>query len=161
MNSGLNKISVRKFDEYAEITVFCPACKKDIKVRVNYEKRDNASRFPFEFLYVHGDKANRHGITLYLDKHMQVRGSEVLRNIETDPSDLEESKIFPIQKGKISPMARTLGMISKKEFEILELCNGQHSIYDISKKKELSLTEANTILAKLSNKSFVNLDKHD
>lgn len=130
-------------------------------VRVSYEKRDNASRFPFEFLYVHGDKNNRHGITLYLDKHMQVRGSEVLRNIETDPSDIMESKMFPIQKGRISPMARTLGMISKKEFDILQLCDGSNSIYDISKKKQLSLTEANTILAKLNDKSFVTIDKRD
>ncbi|MBD3352078.1 MAG: hypothetical protein GF364_11380 [Candidatus Lokiarchaeota archaeon] len=151
-------MSVRKLEDYAEISLFCPECRKNITLKVSYEHRDRAERFPFEYLYVHGEGGNKHAITLYLDKDMQVRGTELMRNIETDESDIQETKMFPIKKGKVSPMARSLGMISQKEFEILEMCNGKSSVYAISQEKNISLVEINKIVQKLKDKSFLEIN---
>lgn len=153
-------MSVKKLEDYAEITIFCNHCKKNIVIKVDYKYRDTADRFPFEYLFVHGDSKDKHGITLYIDKDMQVRGTELMRCIETDSSLTEESKIYPKQKGKISPIARGLGMISQIEFEILDLCDGNTSVFSIAEKKNINLQEINKILQKLHRKNFIELEKH-
>jgi aminopeptidase-like protein len=152
-------LSVKKCKDYAEITIFCNRCNKNITLKIDYKHRDKADRFPFEYLYVHGESNDKHGITLYIDKDMQVRGTELMRTIETDSNPEEESKIFPKQKGKVSPMARSLGMISKNEFEILDLCDGKTSVFTIAQKKNLKLGDINKIIQKLQDKSYIELVK--
>jgi uncharacterized protein YcgL (UPF0745 family) len=150
-------MSVRKREDYAEISVFCNQCKKQLILKVENSRRDSADRFPFEYLYIHGEP--QHALTLYLDKDMQVRGVELVKNINMDKPDVEEAKLIPQRKGNISPMARSLGMISQKEFEVWELCDGKISIYDISQKKTITLPEINRIFAKLKEKGLVDIKK--
>ncbi|MHA1340468.1 MAG: hypothetical protein ACTSRZ_09595 [Promethearchaeota archaeon] len=154
-------MSVRYFDNYAEIEVKCPICKQKVKVKVDYIHRKKAERFPFEFLYLHGDASSKHGLTLYLDKDMQVRGVEGVKNIKSEQEDIPEVKIFPIKKGKIPPMARSLGIISQKDYEILEKSDGSNSIWDISQKLNIPLIEISKIIYKLQDKGYLYLKKED
>ncbi len=152
-------MKVLRKEDHVEVILHCIECNKDIIVNIAYSLIEKADRFPFEYLYVHGEP--KHGITLYLDKDFQVRGTELLKNVDLNLPEIEETKIIPYKKGKISPMVRSLGMISKKDYEILQMCDGKSSIYDISQKKQISLQEINKIFQKLIDKSLIKTKKMD
>ena len=150
-------MSVFMKGDHALVVIYCGECKEKISIKVPYEKRDTATRFPFEFVYVHGEP--QHGLTLYLDAQMQVRGSEILRNIDIkmDTPKILEMRQVPVKTGNISPMARSLGMISQKEFDILELIDGKITVYDISQKKGINLQNIDKIIKKLIGKSLIKI----
>jgi len=151
-------LSVIKHNSYAEILIKCPHCHQNLNIKIDNIHRDKAERFPFEFLYIHGESNARHAITLYLDYDFQVRGIEVVKYIKDEENkdiDIPEKKIFLKRKSKIPPMAKKLGIISQKDYEILQLADGTNSILDISQKLKIPLIELSKIIQKLKDKEFI------
>ncbi|MHA1871686.1 MAG: hypothetical protein ACTSXF_12125 [Promethearchaeota archaeon] len=154
-------MSVRKLDNYAEVTVYCSTCKKKITIKVDYSKRDEAKRFPFEYVYIHGEP--KHAITIYLDKDMQVRGTEILNNLNLDeigigPKEtLKEKLQIPKVKEKIPPMALELGIISKKALILYNEIDGKKSIFELHDILNIGLEEIKKMLDELIEKNLIEI----
>ncbi|MFX1475848.1 MAG: hypothetical protein ACFFCO_10295 [Promethearchaeota archaeon] len=61
--------------EYVTISIFCRTCQAEIEVTIHRPVIDNATAFPVSHLHLHGNPP--HGLTLYIDRHYGVRGTEV------------------------------------------------------------------------------------
>jgi hypothetical protein len=135
----------------------CPVCQEDLKIMVQKDIANEIIRYPFEFVDIHG--TTPHGLTLYIDKHWNVRGMEIFKNINLPEHIMKEkiTRMVPVIKAKISPMAKELGILSKKEYKILENIDGHLSVDDISKNIEQSLEYTNDILRKLADKKIISL----
>lgn len=57
------------------LRIYCQNCKRDINVVVATELVDKADTFPVSHAYLHGNPP--HVITMYLDRQLNVRSSEV------------------------------------------------------------------------------------
>jgi len=65
--------------------------------------------------------------------------------------------LYPINMKTIEPSAVQMGLISKKEFQIRELCDGNHSVEDISLQTGIKPKDINKILEKLKKKDIVKM----
>ncbi len=57
------------------LRIYCQSCKRDVDISVAKEVVENADTFPVSHAHLHGNPP--HVITLYLDRQLNVRGSEV------------------------------------------------------------------------------------
>ena len=61
--------------ETRTVEILCPNCKEMIEFQIPEELlKMEHSRYPFTFRYIHGRPA--HSVTLYIDKHGDIRGTE-------------------------------------------------------------------------------------
>lgn len=56
-------------------TIFCKKCQTDIQFTVPENILEGKENFPIPYRYVHGSPP--HSITIYLDKHLKIRGTEI------------------------------------------------------------------------------------
>jgi hypothetical protein len=142
--------------DHVEYELICPVCKERRTITVKKEITKNMERYPFEYLDIHGDPP--HGLTLYIDKNWAVRGMEILKNINMalkESNSSSKAKLVPKKKTKISPMAQQLGIVSKKEFEILEKIDGKRNIEEIAKTLKIEIDDINPVIQKLVEKSMI------
>jgi len=57
------------------LRIYCQGCKRDVDILVATEVVDKADTFPVSHAHLHGSPP--HVITVYLDRQLNVRGSEV------------------------------------------------------------------------------------
>ena len=57
------------------ILIFCKTCQTEIEVTIHRAVIDNAKSYPIGHLHLHGNPP--HGLTLYIDRHYGVRGTEL------------------------------------------------------------------------------------
>jgi hypothetical protein len=133
----------------------CPICNEKIKLVVQKSIASNQSRFPFEYMDVHGNPS--HGLTFYIDKNWAIRGVDIIKNVNIQ-GDSIYSNIIPKKRGKISPMAPQLGIVSQKEFEILKNIDEKNSIESLAKKLKQNPEELYNTLQKLTQKGMVSLE---
>jgi len=57
------------------LRLYCQGCKRDVDISVATELVDKADTFPVSHAHLHGSPP--HVITVYLDRQLNVRGSEV------------------------------------------------------------------------------------
>jgi hypothetical protein len=146
------------FPDYIQYQLICPVCKDTIKIDVQKNLIENTERFPFEYVHIHANPP--HGLTLYIDKNWAIRGMEIFKNINVALRDaplMSKARLIPKKKGKISPMAQQLGIVSKKEFEILQKVDGNHTIEEISKELSQNLEEINSLIQKLIEKGMIEI----
>ena len=150
---------VSQHDDHVEYELSCPVCKENITIKVHKEVAITASRFPFEYVDVHGNPP--HGITLYIDKNWMVRGMEIFKNINVQSSNTSNPKMVRVPKviTKINPMARQLGIISNKEYQIIEQINGAISIEEIASNIGKDFDYVFDILQNLTKKKMVEIKK--
>jgi len=67
------------------LRIYCQGCKRDVDVSVATEVVDKADTFPVSHAHLHGNPP--HVITVYLDRQLNVRGSEV-----TDTATVERER---------------------------------------------------------------------
>jgi DNA-binding MarR family transcriptional regulator len=72
-----------------------------------------------------------------------------------ETSKSSKSKLIPKKKAKISPMAQQLGIVSKKEFEILQKIDGKKTISDIALELNQDLDDTNGLIQKLIEKGML------
>jgi len=149
-------LSVEKRGDVAIVTVFCKLCDATITVEVPLNLVENASHFPVEYAAIHGAPA--HGLTLYFDRQFNLRGTEIIRNIQVAESDAT-TKLVPKKIASIPPMAVSLGMISKKEFKLLQQCDGKRSVLEISKKVGMPPAEVEEACRQLQSRKILKLDE--
>jgi hypothetical protein len=76
--------------EQVTLRIYCQNCKRDVDISVATELIDKAETFPVSHAHLHGTPP--HVITVYLDRQLNVRGSEV-----TDTATVErEHKGIPL-----------------------------------------------------------------
>ncbi len=150
---------ISKKKNHVEYELTCPVCKKNVIIKVKKALAKEDIRYPFEYVDVHGDPA--HGITLYIDKNWQVRGMEIFKNINVQSTGDSGTKIIRVPKliTKINPMARQLGIISNKEYKIIEKIDGDQSIEDIAKSIGKDFEFVYDILQSLSKKKMIEIVK--
>jgi hypothetical protein len=133
----------------------CPICHEKIKLSVQKSIVSKQTRFPFEFMDVHGNPT--HGLTFYIDKNWAIRGVDVIKNVNIQ-GDSIYNNIIPKKRGKISPMASQLGIVSQKEFEILKNIDEKNSIESIAKKMNQNPEDLYNTLQKLTQKGMISLE---
>ena len=133
----------------------CPICHEKMKLPVQKSIVSKETRFPFEYLFVHGTPS--HGLTFYIDKNWAIRGVDFVKNVNFQ-GDSIYSNIIPKKRGKISPMAPQLGIVSQKEFEILKNIDEKSSIESIAKKMNQNVEDLYGMLQKLMQKGMVALE---
>ena len=145
---------------HVEYELTCPVCKKDITIKVKKAVATDSIRYPFEYVDIHGTPA--HGITLYIDKNWSVRGMEIFKNINVQiPGDGENQKLLRVPEvtAKINPMARQLGIISNKEYEIIETIDGETPVEIIAQNLEKDFEYVFEVLQGLVRKNMVKIKK--
>ena len=136
--------------------MLCPICKKEIISSVKKSIVSKQTRFPFEYMEIHGNPP--HGLTLYIDKQWNIRGMELMRNINIENTFRAENVVIPQLKGKINPVALQLGIISKLEYSILELVDGKISTVEIAGKLGKKLDIIQDTIKILVKKKMILLD---
>jgi len=61
----------------------CPVCKQDIEIGVELLDLKNANKnnkFPYPHIHLHGDPL--HAMLCYIDKHLTIRSTGVIKSIE-------------------------------------------------------------------------------
>jgi hypothetical protein len=69
------------------------------------------------------------------------------------------AKLVPKKTASIPPMAVSLGMISKKEFTILQQCDGKKSVLEISKKVGMTPAEVEEACRQLQSRKILKLEE--
>ncbi len=138
------------------VTTLCKICGEKLTVEVPASLLENATRFPVEYAHVHGNPP--HGMTLYFDKQFQLRGTEFIKNVSLQGTETG-ARIIPRKTGTIPPMAVSLGMVSKKEFQLLQFCDGKASVAEISKKAKLPPADVEETCRQLEGRKFLKLEE--
>ena len=138
-----------------EYELECPICHDKLKISIQKSITTKETRFPFEYMNVHGNPA--HGLTFYIDKNWAIRGVDFVKNVNIQ-GDSIYANIIPKKKGKISPMAPQLGIVSQKEFEILKNIDEKNSIEAIAKKLNQNAEDLYNTLQKLMQKGMILLE---
>lgn len=108
---------------------YCKKCNRTHQVKISDDLIHGQTNFPVPYIFLHGDLRN-FLTTLYLDKHLQIRGVEV--------HELSDDDIF--SKDHVLKLTNTL----IKEIERLRKENAKMSktIFDLNNK----INEVNNIL---------------
>jgi len=70
-------------DDYVVRQYHCRICKTTHKINLQKNISENQSKFPFSYFYLHGELKNIL-TTLYLDKHLEIRGVDVHKLTDDD-----------------------------------------------------------------------------
>ena len=64
----------------------CPVCKTTHVIELPNNLADNRKRYPFPYVFIHSSEDNKNDIVsmLYIDKNLQIRGSEAVRLEKSD-----------------------------------------------------------------------------
>ena len=89
--------------ETRTVVILCPNCKEMIEFQIPEELlKMEHSRYPFTFRYIHGRPA--HSVTLYIDKHGDIRGTEF-----NDSITLSKNVIQTLLKQHIDAINKDIG----------------------------------------------------
>ncbi len=69
------------------ITIFCKKCQTEIRFNIPGTILEGKENFPFPYQYVHGSPP--HSITIYLDKDLKIRGTELGDTLSISNSALD------------------------------------------------------------------------
>jgi hypothetical protein len=139
----------------------CKICDAEVEIKIPFETLQNVEYYPFEYSFIHGDPP--HGMLLYIDANWAIRGMELLKNVnlinavaQTAQTSKEEEKRFKIKKKiQISPMIMKLGIVTKREYEIISLIEKGKSLKEISEQIKISMQEIEISVQKLLQKDII------
>lgn len=140
----------------------CTICGEEIEIIIPFDTLQTVQYYPFEYSFIHGDPP--HGMLLYIDANWAIRGMELLKNVNlltiSSPNQTsqpkEEEKRFKIKKKiEISPMIMKLGIVTKREYEILSLIEKGKSLREIAEQLKVSTQELEVSVQKLSQKEII------
>jgi hypothetical protein len=151
------KHSIKDVGNHMEYSLNCPICANPLCISIQKTIISKDTRFPFEFVDIHGNPP--HGLTFYIDKNWAIRGVEYLKNVVVQGENVSiYSKITPKKKAKISPMAPQLGIVSKKEYEILMQIDGKRNIEDLAAILKQNPDELMATMQQFQQKGLIHLE---
>ncbi len=139
----------------------CKICGTDVEIKIPFEILEKVEYFPFEYSFIHGEPP--HGMLLYIDANWAIRGMELLKNVnlmstiaQNVQTPKEEEKRFKIKKKiQISPMIMKLGIVTKREYEIISLIEKGKSLKEIAEQIKISMQELEVSVQKLLQKDII------
>jgi hypothetical protein len=139
----------------------CKICSEEIEIQVPFSVLESVEYYPFEYSFIHSDPP--HGMLLYIDANWSIRGIEKLKNVSLGTiatSKPEEQKEVDIKyklkkKIKITPMIVKLGIVTKREFDIISLIEQNKGVKEIAKEINVSESEVDSNIQKLLQKSMI------
>lgn len=115
----------------------CPVCKKTHMIELPSNLADNRKRYPFPYVFIHSSKDNKNDIVsmLYIDKDLQIRGSEAVK--------LEESKLVSknVTQQLVSNLTDIIMNLEDENFKLKNLVESQ-DIEDLVKEETKNLRKA-------------------
>lgn len=91
--------------------VTCDICGEEFSIRIEKEYLKDVKRFPFSYTFVHG--APPHAVVVYLDKDLNVRGTET--------SDLTSIKSGELHSPAVNVTPETRPILSRSDIGKLEM----------------------------------------
>jgi hypothetical protein len=149
--------------------VYCPICQEIVSVGLDKNAiRSGLQTGLFIHRYLHTndkydpedseDQSNKeHTCAIYIDSNYDVRGVLSWFGKEPSSEDIQRGTRIPIVVKDIPPMSVHLGMLSPKEFKILQLCDGNNSVEVVSEIAGIDMKEFDGMLDKLKQKGLVNI----
>ena len=149
--------------------VYCSICREIISVRLDKEAIKNGLQTGL-FIYHHphtnpkhdpddpeDESDKEHTAAIYIDSNYDVRGVLVWFGKEPSSEVISKGTRIPIVVKEIPPISVHLGMLSPKEFKILQLCDGNNSVETAADILGFDVKEFETMLDKLKQKELVNI----
>ncbi len=149
--------------------VYCPICREIVSVQLDKQAIKNGLQTGlYIYRYVHTnpkydpddpeDQSNKeHTAAIYIDSNYDVRGVITWFGKEPSSEVLSKGTKIPIVVKEIPPMSVHLGMLSPKEFKILQLCDGNNSVETAAEIMGIDKKEFEAMLDKLKQKELVNI----
>lgn len=149
--------------------VWCEICNDIIAVQINKEDIRNGLQTG---LYIHRyphknaqkdeeDNEDRsdteHSVMVYIDAHLDVRGVRTFFGRQISSEELEKGAKIPIVVKEIPPMSVHLGMLSPEEYKILQVCDGNNTLDDVSEISGMGVDRLEKMMQKLRDKGLVNI----
>ena len=154
-------------DVYAYI--YCSICKEILSVRIDKEAiRSGLQTGLYIYKYTHNNpdydeddpddlSYQDHTCSIYIDSNYEVRGVQTYFGTEPSSEDLKKGTKIPIVVKDIPAMSVNLGMLSPKEYKILQLCDGNNSVEVVADIAGIGMDEFQTMIEKLEQKGLVNM----
>ena len=68
------------FKKHSNLSQKCPICNKKIQFGVEFGFLENAKRYPYPHMILHGNPL--HALIVYIDADLRIRGIETAQSIE-------------------------------------------------------------------------------
>ena len=139
----------------------CKICNQEIEIHVPFEVLESVEYFPFEYSFIHNEPP--HGLLLYIDANWSIRGIEKLKNVSlgttnnSKPEEVKEveQKYKLKKKINVTPMIMKLGIVTKREYDIISLIEKGKGVKEISEEIQISTSEVDMNIQKLLQKSMI------
>jgi hypothetical protein len=150
--------------------VYCEVCKDVIGMDINKEEIRNGLQtglyiYKFKHKNIHPDlddsqdtSGGEHTTAIYIDNKYEVRGiKSYFGDSPLTDTKLEAGTRVPVVEKAIPAMSVHLGMISPDEYRILQLCDGNNTLNDVSKISGTSVEDLDKMMIKLKDKGLISL----
>lgn len=159
----------RKYYKSIVAYVWCEICNQVVSTEIN---RDDIRNGLQTGLYIHkythtnsekdiedpDDISDRvHSCQIYIDANYDVRGVRTFFGETISADELEKGAKIPIVVKEIPPMSVHLGMLSPEEFKILQTCDGNNTMEDVSEISGLPIDRLDKMMQKLREKGLINI----
>ncbi|MFO8020699.1 MAG: ubiquitin-like domain-containing protein [Promethearchaeia archaeon] len=115
----------------------CPVCKTNHTIKLPSNLSEDRKKYPFPYVFIHSSEDNKHDIVsmLYIDKHLQIRGSEAVK--------LENSNLVSedVSKQVVNKLTNIIMDLEDENFKLKSLVQSQN-IEDMIKEETKNLKEA-------------------
>ncbi len=98
-----------------------------------------------------------HTVLIYIDAKLDVRGVRTFFGRTIASEELEKGAKIPIVVKEIPPMSVHLGMLSPEEYKILQVCDGNNTLEDVSEISGLTVDRLEKMMVKLREKGLINI----
>jgi hypothetical protein len=149
--------------------VWCEICNTIVGAQIDKEAiRNGLQTGLYIFKYTHSntskdpedseDTSDReHSVMIYIDAKYDVRGVRTFFGKSISSEELEKGAKIPIVVKEIPPMSVHLGMLSPEEFKILQVCDGNNDLNDVSEISGLPVDRLEKMMNKLREKGLINI----
>lgn len=98
-----------------------------------------------------------HTVLIYIDSKYNVRGVRTFFGSEISSEELDRGAQIPIVVKEVPHQSVELGIISNKEFTILQTCDGVNILEDVADIANVSIEEMEKIIKSLRKKGLINI----
>ena len=159
----------RKYYKSIKAYVWCEICNAIVDADINRENIRNGLQtglYIYKHTHTNPDKDVEdpddrsdvtHSCQIYIDANYDVRGVRTFFGETISAEEMEKGAKIPIVVKDIPPMSVHLGMLSPEEFKILQTCDGNNTMEDVSEISGLPLDRLEKMMVKLREKGLINI----
>jgi hypothetical protein len=159
----------RKYFKSIYAYVWCEICARVVATEINREDIRNGLQtglYIHKYTHTNPDKDvedpddisdQTHSCQIYIDANYDVRGVRTFFGEVLSAEEMDKGAKVPIVVKEIPPMSVHLGMLSPEEYKILQTCDGNNTMEDVSEISGLAVDKLEKMMVKLREKGLINI----